>query len=205
MVNNADTVTNLPERNAERLQKAEQYSVNRGAFGRVRARFHAKLGNDADTAVTALGSKTLAAFTGGFWGMAKGVVIGALIAVPMAWGAPFMAASYGAAFAMYMGVIMLVKAVKGAYDGYYNAEANYAGKQAKKIGDKIAAEGNAQMKQPKQKVMAKAAEMANKEIPQLSAAERQSMEPDSIEDTTYRDMIDHQRKAPKSPAPSAQR
>lgn len=189
MGNSANRIDEYQERKVKRLKNAETYTVNKSAGEKVRARAHVEAANVTDFSVTALGSKTLGALTGGAWGLAKGLIVGAFFGVAV-----------GALLSggvVVFGAIAAYMTLKGCRDGYYHAENNYSGKSAKKIGDKIAADGNAQAPVVKPEITLKAAQQAKEEMDKLPAAERQNLDHrDHLPtDRKFQDMINEERSA----------
>lgn len=170
MADSANRLNQFQKRANERESKAESYTVNKSIPEKMRAKLHVHTANTVDFSLTAMGSKTLSTMTNGLWGAGKGLLYGAGFAIVL-----------GTLLSTGMGVGLLAASVayfgfQGCRDGYYHAEANYSGNKAKRVGDKIAAEGNAQAPKVKPKVMAKAIEQAKEEGPTLNAAERQSLD-----------------------------
>ena len=147
-----DRIGELADRTQERHRKAQNYTVEKSTAAKGRAKAHVRAGNIADASITGLGSKTLRTGTGAFKGFLKGLAIGIVFGVPAALIMPFGAVSYGVAAAGYMAVSVAIYTVHGARDGYYKAKNSYSAHKGAKVGDKIAAEGNAQAPKVKNKV-----------------------------------------------------
>ena len=187
----ASSLEEIEKRNHERDRKAEQYTAGDIAPKRAVAKTHAAVGNNADTAITAVGSKTMGMVTGFFWGALRGGFAGFLIAAAGTAFLPFMAATPAVAFTMYMGATMLFTGIQGVREGYYNATNNGAPKVGKKVGDEIAAAGGAQPAKVKEKVMSKAVEKAEKEIEDTKLLPVPSSSSPKLSKgaTHYRDMV----------------
>ena len=187
MGNSANRISKFQERKADRIKKAESYTVNKPIDGKLRAKTHVKAANLVDFSITALGSKTLGALTGGAWGLARGVIAGIVVGGLVS---TFLFGGGAVAVA-----IVAVSTVKGLRDGYYHAENNYSGKKGKEVGDRIAAEGNAQAPKVKSKVMNEALKQARAEVKPLDAAELQKLKQYDVSSTDrkFQDQLDNER------------
>ena len=188
MVKPVDKITALKQRNFQRMEGAQAHNADKSLERKTLAKAHAKVGNQADSAITLSGSKTLRALAGGTLGVVKGVFAGFVFSVIGSVALPI------AAPALIMATTVAFFGAKGLRDGYYKAETNYSGLKGKKVGDKIAESGRAKAPVPKAKVMQKAVVEAKKAMPKLNAAELQAVESPALlnvdkSDTHFQDQV----------------